>query len=186
MARYYQRTTNEAVGYTSATFEHQLLTTTSSAEIESVSIPSLASGVPCFTFIVATGPGVADWPASSYAAQIDVTSATSISIEVRFHRVSSDAATHRYGFGPLPVTGTGLKSFTGNGTYNSPATRTASDRFVFEVRGTSTDMMSAQALALRLNTTDSYVDLPWDVGDAGGLSPPVAPQARRRQHRIGR
>lgn len=166
---YYQRDTARAVGYTTRPQELALEATTATQADVSASIAASASLVGAFAFTTDAGipnQAAAAW-AGSFTAQINVISATSLTYSIVLSRVSSDATTVNAQLFPLSnATGTGLKSGSVNSTGNLFATgATTASRFAVGVGDVSnSDMMSAQNLTLRLNTTDSYVTVPWSSG----------------------
>lgn len=178
MGTYIQRDTDEAQGWISADNENTLSASTGSSTTETVNVPASAASQNCWAFIAPEGEGATDWTTTGYGGQLDVTAAgADLTYAARYTRVSSDGATARNFDGTAlasTTSGTGLKPF-GTSTWaagNGDAARATTDRMAIRVPCSNASMMDAEALTLRLNTTDSYVTVPWTVA---GAAPEVIP-----------
>lgn len=162
---YYQRDTNLAQGWATATHEDELQTTTAGTTTESVTTDS--GVVQSWAFASPSGsPNSTNWD-GVYHVQLDCTAASGGLIYVVgtgggtmfVVRLSSDLSTSLASAfeSATNFSGTGLKLFTsGSETWTSPA---AADRFGFKV--TADGDSHGDAITLRLNGADSYADGPW-------------------------
>lgn len=187
MGTYYQSDTAEAqtwdANITSAG-QRALDTATATPATVTVSVPNDGVPNPRVSFIGPTNtPGTTDW-STSYAVQYEVTASTSLTYVIGLARLNSDGSVWRnYLLQLSGQTGTGLKSTSGAGTPNASGSRASTDRIAATVQATNSDMMAAQNLSLQVNTSDSYVTVPWTVGAPADPLPRFAHTALQAVHR---
>ena len=163
---WYQRDTNLAQGWITATHEDSLLGTAGAGETESVT--TNADFVRGWAFATPTNePNSADWPDEVYRCQLDCTAASAgLTYELADslygpHRIASDLATvlERANVWNSTFSGTGLKLSSSTGTF---AAGNTGDRFGFPI--TATGDFHADAITLRFSA-DAWADGPWPSAD---------------------
>jgi hypothetical protein len=178
---YYQRDTNRAVGYDATAFEKALETATATAASLSTSIAALGSAE--WVFTAATGPGVLDWTTPGFGIGFDVTAlGATTTFLVIIRRISADFATHLTNQTVASgQTGTGLKTYTVDFTNaNGPAGRAITDTVAISFNASNGNMMSAETTTLQVNTVNSYLTVPWDLG------PKLAPRPFTKLQAVNR
>jgi hypothetical protein len=175
MGRYIQRDNLSDVTIDSADSPHQVTLeadTATAANLEKA-IPTGQVVVTSHQFAAAEGEGATDWTtASGWDCQYEVVAAGADVAHQAFFRRINSAGTTALQTNPASAatSGTGLFSNPfGNWTAaNDNAGRASTDRFALRLQSWNGNMMTVQALTLRVNTTDSYADVPWSVG--GGVT----------------
>lgn len=174
-----------------ATVEDSLSPTPGSSNtvLTTGSVAASASNTYYATFLLASGPGTLDWPATVsdlYDVVLDVTTCTStVTGAGNPQRLDITTAAQRASSVPLGVTGTGLKSFglTGSGwsSLNSSALRATTDVYMVAARVSNSSSMTAGSYALRVDNSNVTALVPWTVSGGGPtpLSPPFALADRR-------
>lgn len=180
MGFYYQRnTTNHPaeLGSTVVLSRTDLTEGTATAGTVSISIPSLVTRY--FSFFTAPNiPNLATW-SGTFNVQINVSAiGGSVTIDsasgsqTRLDRLTSGGGTLNItspSFIWSSTSGTGLKTASVSWT----TTNATSDRLRCVIGGNNSNMMSNEDLTLGVNTTDSYLEVPWAVG--GGEAATITP-----------
>lgn len=172
---YYQRDTTRAVGNRTSEHERALETSTATSATITSTVAATALSYDGFCFTATSGGGATDWPSGTYGTSYDVTAAgASLTYEFTVRRVSADYATTRESlfFGSVS-SGVGIKTTSPSGSFfNTSGSRASTDVVQTGLILANSNMMSSEALTLRVNTADSYVLAPW--GGAAATDRPTA------------